>query len=255
MAAIVLAIGMVIVILPMSLIFRHKPEDYGYLPDGLIVDENTPKNVTSNRPASVEVAAKDAIKASTFWRLGLAYLYQIMVVSATVTHVMPYLGSVGVDRSISSLVAMGIPLTSVIGRLGFGWLGDRYDRRIVASVGFCFIGLGTLIFSQATAAHVWLAIPFLLLVGIGYGGGNALRPSLVRQFFGRHNFGTVFGLIMGIGGIGSIVGSTLPGWVYDHWGSYQGIWYLLAGLAILSVIMVLSITSESSKVIRLRRHS
>ncbi len=240
-AAIVLAIGMVVIVLPLSLMFRHKPEHYGYLPDGLPVPgSNADKEITA-KPASVEVKAKQAIQGSTFWRLGLAYMYQVMVVSATVTHVMPYLGSVGVSRSISSLVAMGIPLTSVIGRLGFGWLGDRYDRRIVASVGFSFIGLGTLIFSQASAGHVWLVVPFLLLVGVGYGGGNALRPSLVRQFFGRSNFGTVFGLMMGIGAIGSIIGSTLPGWVYDHWGRYQAIWYLLAGMSIVSVILVLTV--------------
>jgi MFS transporter, OFA family, oxalate/formate antiporter len=240
-AAVVLAIGMLVIVLPLSALFRHKPEQYGYLPDGFSPTDARAKSETASQTTRVEVRAKDAIKGVTFWRLGLAYLYQVMVVSATVTHVMPYLGSVGVSRSISSLVAMGIPLASVIGRLGLGWLADRYDRRVVAAVAFGLIGLGVLLFAQASAKQLWIVVPFLFLVGIGYGGGNALRPTLVRQFFGRANFGTVFGLMMGIGAIGSIIGSTLPGWVYDHWGRYQGIWYLLASLAIVSVVMVLSV--------------
>jgi MFS family permease len=34
MAIIVLAMGMLVIVLPLSLLFRHKPEHYGYLPDG-----------------------------------------------------------------------------------------------------------------------------------------------------------------------------------------------------------------------------
>ena len=59
-----------------------------------------------------------------------------MVVAAVVTHVMPYLGSIGIGRSPSSLVATAIPLTSVFGRLGFGWLGDKISKKMVAAASF-----------------------------------------------------------------------------------------------------------------------
>jgi MFS family permease len=244
-AAIVLAIGMVIIVLPLSFVLRHKPEHYGYLPDGQTGTAAGAENQAIMRPAEIDVGAREAIRGGTFWRLGFSYMYQVMVISATVTHVMPYLGSVGISRSISSLVAMGIPLASVIGRLGLGWLGDKYDRRFVSSAGFALVGLGTLLFGHASAVSMWLLSPFLALVGIGYGGGNALRPSLIREYFGRTNFGTVFGLLMGIGAAGSILGSTLPGWVYDNWGGYQGIWYLLAGLSVVAVALVLSIPHKN----------
>jgi len=246
-AAIILSIGMIIIVLPLSLVFRHKPEHYGYLPDGQTGTAADVENQAIMQPAEIDVGAKEAIRGGTFWRLGFSYMYQIMVTSAVVTHVMPYLGSVGISRSISSLVAMGIPLASVIGRLGLGWLGDKYDRRFVSSAGFALIGLGTLFFGHVSAADMWMVLPFLLLVGVGYGGGNSLRPSLIREYFGRTNFGTVFGLLMGIGGLGSILGSTLPGWVYDNWGGYQGIWYLLAGLSVVAVALVLSIPRTTTE--------
>ena len=80
------------------------------------------------------------------------------------------------------------------------------------------------------------------------GGGFALRPSLAREFFGRTNFGTVFGSMMGIGILGSIAGPPLAGWVFDNWGSYQYIWFVFAGLAAAALISVLTIPPVSTKV-------
>ena len=97
-------------------------------------------------------------------------------------------------------------------------------------------------------ASTWLLVPFLILFGIGYGGNYATRPSLVRNFFGRKNFGSVFGLIMGINMLGGIMGAPLAGWAYDNWGSYQGIWFVFAGLAIVAVISVLTIPVAEGKI-------
>lgn len=237
----VLALGMVVIVLPLSLLFRHKPEQYGYLPDGETESLQTYSGGPGLlRPVEVEVKVKQALKSGAFWRLALAFMYHMMVVSAAVTHVMPYLSSVGVSRSVSTLVATAIPLMSIFGRLGFGWLGDKFDRRLVATASFAMMGCGVLFFGYASTS-IWVLVPFLVLFGIGYGGNNALRPSLGREFFGRANFGTIFGLIVGIGGMGGIIGPTLAGWAYDNWGSYQIIWFLFASLALVALIAVLTI--------------
>jgi len=90
--------------------------------------------------------------------------------------------------------------------------------------------------------RVWLLVPFLVLLGIGYGGTNAILPPLGREHFGRTNFGSIYGLMEGIGTIGAIIGPTLAGWAYDNWGNYQIIWLLLAGLAVVAIISVFTIT-------------
>lgn len=239
-AVFILALGMLVIILPLSLFFRHKPEQYGYFPDGQLEDPVTYRNDSGlSQPVEVDVKAKQALKRGTFWRLALSFMYHVMVVSTIITHVMPYLSSIGVSRSTSSLVATAIPLMSIPGRLGFGWLGDKFDRRLVATGGFALVGFGLLCFGYASTTTL-LLVPFLILYGIGYGGINAMRPSLAREYFGRTNFGTIFGLIVGIGAIGGIIGPTLAGWAYDNWGTYQGIWFLLAGLAVVALISVLT---------------
>ena len=247
----ILAVGMLATVLPLSLVLRHKPEQYGYLPDGRVEGSATFDNGPGlSQAVEVEVTAKQALKSNTFWRLALAFMFHIMVISATVTHVMPYLSSIGFARSRASLMATAIPLTSIGGRLSFGWLGDKVNRRLIAVIAFAMMGLGMLCFGYASSAGTWLLVPFLVLFGIGYGGSNVLRPSLVREYFGRANFGSILGLMLGINMIGGIIGPPLAGWVYDNWGSYQGIWFVFAGLSMVALISVLTIHPASTAVER-----
>jgi MFS family permease len=237
-----LALGMAVLILPLSLLFRHKPEQYGYFPDG-----QEPNPVTSLSDSSqahfteVELRPKQAVKSGTFWRLVLARMYLMITMMAVITHIMPYLSSVGINRSTSGLVATAVPLTSVLGRLSFGWLGDKFSKRLVAATSFIMIGTGVLCFAYASTTQIWLLVPFIIILGIGYGGTNSILPVLARENFGRTHFGSVYGLMEGIGAMGGIVGPVLAGWTYDNWGSYQVIWLLLASLASVAIVSVSTI--------------
>lgn len=242
----ILALGMMVLVLPLSLFFRHQPEQYGYLPDGQKQGELAYPDETSPRQAvEIEMRAKQALKSGTFWRLALARMYHIMTMMAITTHVMPYLSSLGFSRSTSSLVATAIPLISISGRLSFGWLGDKFSKRSVAATSFIMMSVGVFCFAYASDARIWLLVPFLVLLGTGYGGTNAILPALGREYFGRTKFGSIYGLMEGIGTIGAIIGPTLAGWAYDTSGSYQIIWLLLAGLAVLAMISVFTITPIS----------
>ncbi|MBU2534594.1 MAG: MFS transporter [Chloroflexi bacterium] len=243
----ILAVGMVVTILPLSLLFRHRPEHYGYFPDGQKQGEVAHTGEAGPRPVvETEVRVKQALKSGSFWRLAVSRMYHMMVVAAVITHVMPYLSTIGVSRAQSSLVATAIPLMSVSGRLGFGWLGDKFSRRLVATASFIMTGLGVLCFAYASSNSLWLLVPFIILMGIGYGGSNALLPSLAREYFGRTNFGSIYGIMEGIGTIGMMIGPAIAGLAYDRWGSYQTIWLLLAGLAVVAIIAVSTITPVRS---------
>ncbi len=56
------------------------------------------------------------------------------------------------------------------------------------------LGCGLLFLGYASTASNWMLVPSLIPFGISYGGINTLRPSLGREYFGRTNFGSIFGL-------------------------------------------------------------
>jgi MFS family permease len=246
-----LAMGMLVLPLPLSLLFKHKPEQYGKLPDGDPVevvksnDGDTNAVVFSyDRP---DIGTRQALKSGTFWSIAFAFASQVMLVTAVITHLMPYLSSIDIARSDSSIIAIAVPLASIAGRLGFGWLADRSSRKLVSAVGFCMMSLGLACFASVNFGGFWLLIPFLILFGIGYGGLNVMRPALVQEYFGRSNFGTIFGIIIGVSMAGSIGGPAVAGWAYDNWGSYQGMWFLMALVPVAAMVAMLLMSPSRSR--------
>ena len=240
-----LSIGAIVVVLPMSLLLRHKPEQYGLAPDGdagTVVPVTTPERGSiPDATAEPRFTVRQAMGTRTFWAIAAVFTYHTLTVSTITTHVMPYLSSVGFDRAAAAAVATFVPLLSVLGRVGLGWLSDRVDRRKSTVVSHAMMGVGTLCFALIPQGGAWLVLPYVLLFGIGFGGSNSLRPALVREFFGRASFGTVFGLVIGVNMIGSIAGPPVAGWVFDTFGDYEFAWLALTGLSVASIALIFTI--------------
>ena len=184
--------------------------------------------------------AREAIRSRALWHIALAASIQAMALMAVSTHVMPYLSSLNVPRAISAVVATFLPILSITGRLGFGWLGDRFDKRRVAASGFIMMSLGLLCFSYIDRMGTWLVIPFVALFAPGFGAITCLRAAMLRENFGRVEFGAIHGLAVAIMLPASITGAPLAGWVFDKLGAYQLIWLVFAGLMLVGMVLVLT---------------
>jgi MFS family permease len=244
-AMVIFGLGAWAIIFPLALIVRHRPEQYGYLPDGEVskrvdVDE---VETAATKYQEVNISARQALKGQVFWHIALGMVCHFMVAIAVTTHVMPYLSSIGIPRATSSLVAMAIPLVNIAGRLSFGWFGDRFDKRRVTAIGMALLGLSMLMFSYVHAAGTWLMITFIIVFGIGYGGPVPMSAALIREYFGRASLGTVLGLATGVAYIGSLVGPPLAGWMYDVYGSYQGAWFIMVGVAFTGMVSFITVPS------------
>ena len=229
MAIAIMGAGMLVIGLPLSMLLRHKPEQYGYLPDGekggeVVFDKDSIKPPVKEESITV----RQAMKTRVFWLIILAVMPQFIVMPAVITHVMPYLSSVGITRTTSGLVATAIPLLSIGGRFGFGWFADRYVAKRLAAFALTLLTLGLVCFEFVSLDWTWLLVPFLVLLGFGYGGINTMVGVLLRGHFGRGNFGTIMGFAWGILMLGTMTGPPIAGWVFDTWGSYQGLWITMA---------------------------
>lgn len=242
-AMLVLALGVFIIGLPLSLVIRHKPEQYGYFPDGIKPDTSryaTGAPVVTARTES-STGLRKAVRSRVFWFIVLALTPQFIVVTAVVTHVMPYLSSLDIPRSISGLAAMAIPLLSIGGRFGFGWLTDRFDAGRLMMVALMSLALGLVCFEFVGSGSTWLLVPALTFFGIGYGGNITLLGIMVARYFGRGNFGSILGWIWGILLVGNVAGPPVAGWVFDTYGSYQWVWLGFAAIVMAGAVVISNI--------------
>lgn len=232
---IVLGVGMWVLVIPVSLLIRDRPEKYGYLPDGEVSRE--PLSSLEMKGEGVEIGLREALDNRAFWYLNILEIIRFIAVSAVAIHVMPYLSSMGIPRATAGIVAGAIPLFSIIGRFGFGWLGDLFGKRHAMAMTYAFIGVGLLAFCYVRV--IWAVLLFLLIFPSGYGGGIVLRGAILREYFGRDSFGKIIGIVMGSGALGSIIGPTLAGLVFDTLGNYHVVWLGFCGLNGMAICLAL----------------
>ena len=231
---VILGLGTWLLGIPLSFLVRHRPEQYGYLPDGDTAAEEASSPESQDNK---EVGVKEGLKSRVFWHLTISTAIWHMITFTVITHSMPYLNSVGMSRADAALVATAIPLISIIGRLGGGWLGDIFDKRYAMAGAYSLAGAGLLFLSYAQTPG--LIIPFLIIFPLSW-GAQVMRGSTVREYFGRASFGRLTGIMMGIIAVGSIIGPFLAGWTYDTLGTYQPIWFIFAGISVISVVLMLT---------------
>jgi MFS family permease len=251
MAMVTVGLGMLVIVLPLSLIIRHKPEQYGYQPDGDM--SSTVETIEAQIPTAsteVNITAIQAIRDRAFWHVTIASMFHTFVVGAIVTHIMPYLSSLGVARSLSSLVALILSVASVGGRLSSGWLAYRLGSRQVFTTSFVLMTIGLLLFAYISDAMMWLLVPFVIVFSLGWGCSVTTRISLLREHFGRGNFGTILGFLSGIMMLGNITGAPIAGWVFDSWGSYKGAWMGFGTLTIVGAVLAFTIPSSNGPIDR-----
>jgi MFS family permease len=230
---------------PISLLMRHRPEQYGYLPDGetrVIVDEPVNPGEIVEQGLETSVAgftAKGALRTRTFWLLAAAFFFQHIGTSAVMVHIVPYLESVNVTTAVAASAVTGMTLFSLIGRIGFGILGDYSNKRYLIAIALALQTIGLVMFSFINADRSWLIVLFLLVYATGYGGPMPLRPALRADYFGIKSFGTITGLMAALSAVGGLFSPVVAGWVYDVIGDYSPVWQLFALLSLPSIPLIL----------------
>ena len=194
----------------------------------------------------ISFGAKDSLTNFSFWIITSAFFCQSLVLSGVLTHIMPYLSSIGIDRTSSGLVAGALPLSTVIGRVGFGWLMDRVEKRKLVAISFALNSLGVLILAIISPGQNLLIILFIILFGVGWGGSVVMFAGLMNSYFGIKRLGTIIGFAGVFTMIGYIIGAPLTGWIFDRWGNYQPSWFALAAIVGFGTLFFVTLKNPSN---------
>lgn len=132
---------------------------------------------------------------------------------------------------------------SLVSRLGISIIGNR-----IASLSL-FKGA---VLVMAASYILWLLMPgywwlvaFAICLGLAYGARIALVPSVLIEFSGPQNLGTLLGVFFTATGLAAVIGPLLAGHIVDCSGSYQwGIAFALA-MATLGFIAVAPLKSAA----------
>ncbi|MDE2802532.1 MAG: MFS transporter, partial [Chloroflexota bacterium] len=215
---------------PLAIILRTRPEDHGMLPDGDPPRERPASATTGAGHATASPAAapdhlegdytlRGALRLPVFWFLAVAFGLRQFAVGAISLHVVPFLVDTGRSLEVASTILAATTTASVVGRLGFGWLADRFPPRYIMAVSMVMVGVGALILTNVGAGWTLLVL-YIAVYAVGWGGGAVTMNATRGAYFGRRAFGTISGTMDFVQMFGLVLGPIYAGIVYDVTESY-----------------------------------
>lgn len=232
-------LAIVLVAYPLTALFGDDPEDRGEHVDGLD-PATTPKNDRRAEGVSdVHFTARDAVRTTAFWMISLGHATALLVVGAVIAHLALYLTSEqGFGLQEASFVGGAMPLMQFVGQLAGGVLGDRVNKRLLASIAMVGHMIGLLLLTYATSRWmIWLFVPFH---GLAWGVRGPLMQALRADYFGSTSFAKIMGLSSVIVMLGMMGGPLVAGVLADRTGSYQlgfTVLALLAGMGMIFFVL------------------
>ncbi|MFD1037077.1 MFS transporter [Virgibacillus byunsanensis] len=203
---------------------RNKPEDMGLVPDG---KEGKRKNDPEPKLATVIPAAeedwtlKEAKKTKAFWAILLCVSIPAMVNTGITFHIVSIFSENGLSPATGALVLslmafVGIPMSFVS-----GYITEKIQTNYVLM--FIFMVEMALLLLLLVATNFWIAILIGVIWGVGNGferiGLNIIWPN----YFGRKYIGSINGVGVTMGVIGSAFGPLPFGVGFDLFHSYTPI--------------------------------
>lgn len=228
--------GFAVLLIPLPVVaafLRERPQNLGLLPDGA----TEMKSAKPVAPEDQGLTAHEALRVSDLWIIVCAVSLVTASVHACFIHLPEIMADRGSTPQVAALVSslFGIGLFS--GRVGCGYLLDRFFAPRVASLLFAGVALGAALVGATHA--MWLACLGSLLVGLGIGAEVDIIGFLTGRYFGLGSFGEIFGWIWAVFGLSGGLGAYLTGVGFDKTGSYA---VPLAGFACAALIASLLMT-------------
>ncbi len=202
-------------------VLESTPSDYGQVPDGIPVKPAKRAYVRAEGLTDVHFTASEAVRTRAFWMISLGHMSALLVVGAVLAHLALFLTSEsGYSYSLqqASLIAGALPLMQLCGMALGGWLGDRVNKRLIASLAMLGHSTGLLLLASPFR-HVLILLLFVVLHGLAWGARGPLMQALRADYFGSSSFGAIMGLSSVIVMMGTVFGPLVAGTLAD---AYDG---------------------------------
>jgi predicted MFS family arabinose efflux permease len=187
---------------------------------------------------------QQGLRSFAFWIIVAILFVSSISMNGAITHLSALLTDRGITPGDAALCASILGGSSLLGRIGVGWLLDRFFGARVALVVNLITAAG--IFLLARASSFPAGCLAAALIGVGAGGEAAITPYLLTRYFGLRAFSTLYGLTWTFYAAAGAIGPVILGRAFDLTGSYTSLLVVLAVALALAAVMNLFLPKYSS---------
>ena len=169
---------------------------------------------------------QQGLRSYAFWIIVAVLFVSSISMNGAITHLSALLTDRGIAPGEAALCASVLGGSSLLGRIGVGWLLDRVFGARVAFLVSLVTAAG--IFLLAHASSYIAGCLASALIGVGAGGEAAITPYLLTRYFGLRAFSTLYGLTWTFYAAAGAIGPVILGRAFDSTGSYAALLLILA---------------------------
>ena len=220
----ILGIFSTVILLPLALLIRTKPEDIGLLPDGEVTKEQIPPSdlVTGDSPPmyseETSLTRAEVLRTRSFWLLALAFSVTSLGVQGFIPNWLPYFQDIGFTAATGATALTVFGLFVLPARLIWGVMAEQYSVRHLLMLQHFLTAAGVVLL--LFIGNLELLLLFAIFMGLAYGGYVPLQRLIYPIYYGRAHLGSIRGAMRPFITLASAVGPLVIAGIYDAKGSY-----------------------------------
>lgn len=197
--------------------------------------------VAQDRAQDEGLTAREAARMPQFWLLIASFALATLAIGGMISQLYPILIASDYAVETAALTVSFYAASMGIGRIGAGFLIDRFNPTLVAGSSLALAAAGSflllhVLFGGGTPELAYLAA---FLLGWGQGAEGDFIGFFTQKLFGLRAFGLIYSWFNLVVGTGLAIGGLLFAAAFDLYGNYENAVMMNGGLWTLAAILML----------------
>lgn len=231
-AATYVGLPIVLLILLAQLLLKNRPSS------SELEGELVPKLSSSS-----EVKLKDVLRQNTFYTLLMATAVLWFCINAILFNKDLFLSDLSLKPSETASFATLFFFCSIVGKLIFGYISDKIQKKAAMLGSVVVLGLGVF-FLKLCLQHSSLLPLAAIILGMGYSGAFTMIQLLIAEHYAGKSYGLILGVFTMVDTLAGSIGIRAVGQLRAQTGSYNDAFLLMIILCITAILLILVTTKR-----------
>jgi MFS family permease len=231
-----------LIIIPALLIYSHPAHINSYA-DG--IPGTVGRQPVVDKAAS-KALLKKALTSAEFYLVALVTAALWFCIGGFIQNQRNYQADLHLDVAQSGQLQGLFFLFGLLGKLLFGYLGDRFSVKKIMLISVGNMLLGCLLLYWSLQDSRWI-IPCAIVFGLGYSGTFTMIQLYIIDLFGGAAYGTILGLLSFIDTLSASIGVAVLGGMRKANGNYEKAFMVMIVLTIFSLLATYLINQRAKK--------
>lgn len=231
-----------LIIIPALLIYSHPAHINSYA-DG--IPGTVGRQPVVDKAAS-KALLKKALTSAEFYLVALVTAALWFCIGGFIQNQRNYQADLHLDVAQSGQLQGLFFLFGLLGKLLFGYLGDKFSVKKIMLISVGNMLLGCLLLYWSLQDTRWI-VPCAIVFGLGYSGTFTMIQLYIIDLFGGAAYGTILGLLSFIDTLCASIGVAVLGGMRKANGNYEKAFMIMIVLTIFSLLATYLINQRAKK--------